>query len=49
MASSKELKACHPVTLYYKGDALGWPPLEPLTLSAEQHVLVRVLLDGNIE
>lgn len=29
--------------------APGWPPLESLTLNAEQHVFLHMLLDGNIE
>lgn len=30
---SKEIKACQLDILHYKGDALGWPFLKPLTLS----------------
>lgn len=42
-------KPCHSDTLCYKGDAFGWPPLEPLTLNFEQHILLHILLDSNIE
>lgn len=27
----------------------GWPTVEPLTLNTKQHVLLHILLDGNIE
>ena len=37
----------HLETLPYKGDAPGWPPLEPLTLDIE-HVSLHVLFDENI-
>ena len=46
---SKEIEACHLDTLPYNGDALGWPLPEPLTLNTEQHILLHILLDGNIE
>lgn len=46
---SKGIKACHPDTLHYKGDASRWPSLESLTLNAEPHALPYTLLDGNIE
>ena len=46
---SKEMKACCLDILHYKGDAPGCLPPEPLTLNAEQHVLLHILLDGNIQ
>lgn len=51
MASlSKEIKVSHLDTLSYKGsDVLGLLPSEPLTLNKEQHILLQILLDGNIE
>lgn len=51
MASlSKEIKVSHLDTLSYKGgDALGLLPSEPLTLNKEQHILLQILLDGNIK
>lgn len=35
---SKEIRACHVDLHGYKGHAPGWPPPEPLTRNAEQHV-----------
>lgn len=33
----------------YKGDRPVWPPPEPLTLNTEQHMLLHILLDGNVK
>lgn len=35
---SKGIRACHVDLHGYKGRAPGWPPPEPLTRNAEQHV-----------
>lgn len=39
----------HPDALYYKEDAPGWSPPEPLTLNAKPHALLYILFDVNIE
>lgn len=45
----QEIKACHPDALCHKGEALGLPPPETLTLNTEQYILLCILLDGSIE
>lgn len=43
------MKSRHPDIPSYKGHTPGWPPPKTLTLNGEQHVLLHILPDGNIE
>ena len=47
--SRRSRPASHPVALCHKGEALGLPPPETLTLNIEQYTLLYILLDGSIE